>query len=137
VTSAAGVNYELWPLFRMTAPRHLREHGLSAVTVGERVCRSWVLLFGVIPVDYDDLTLERLDPPRSFLERSPMLSQRSWEHARSIEARPGGCLLIDRVRYEPRLPVPERVLQTIYRLVFRHRHRRLRKRYGGHPADPS
>jgi hypothetical protein len=73
--------------------------------VGERVCRSWVLLFGVLPVDYDDITLERLEPPRSFLERSTMCSQRSWEHERIIEATAGGAVLTDRVRYQPR-PMP-------------------------------
>jgi hypothetical protein len=75
VTTARGINDELWPFMRMTAPPALREHGLAKVTVGQRVCRSWVLLFGVLPVDYDDITLERLDPPRSFLERSTMLSR--------------------------------------------------------------
>lgn len=46
--------------------------GLADVTLGEPACRSWVMLFGVLPVDYDDITLERVVPPRSFLEdRSP------------------------------------------------------------------
>lgn len=137
VTTAEGVNDELWPLLRMTAPAGLREHGLAGVTVGVRVCRSWVLLFGVLPVDYDDITLERITPPRGFLERSTMLSQRVWEHERMIEAAPGGSSLTDRVRYEPRLPIPDVVLRRLYTFVFRHRHRRLRLRFGGSSSHAS
>jgi ligand-binding SRPBCC domain-containing protein len=132
VSSAAGVNDELRPLLRMTASRELRQRGLDAVVVGERVCRSWVLLLGVLPVDYDDITLVRLDPPHGFLERSAMLSQRIWQHERTIEPAPGGCVLVDRVSYEPRLPVPDVALRALYARVFRHRHRRLRRRFGGH-----
>jgi len=131
VTTAEGVNDELRPVLRMTAPRNLREHGLAAVEVGQRICRSWVLLLGVVPIDYDDITLVRLDPPRSFLERSSMLSQRVWEHERTIEPTPRGCVLTDRVRYLPRLPVPDVLLRACYRAIFRHRHRRLQRRFGG------
>ena len=132
MSSAAGINDELRPLLGMTASRELRERGLDAVVVGERLCRSWVLLFGALPVDYDDITLVRLDPPHGFLERSAMLSQRIWQHERTIAPAPGGCVLVDRVSYEPRLPVPDVVLRALYVRVFRHRHRRLRRRFGGH-----
>jgi hypothetical protein len=129
VTSARGINDELHPFLRMTAPRNIREHGLAGVEVGVRVCRSWVLLFGVLPVDYDDITLMRFEPPRSFLERSTMLSQRDWEHERVIEAAPGGSTVTDRIRYQPRLPIPDAPLRRLYTLIFRHRHRRLRRHF--------
>jgi ligand-binding SRPBCC domain-containing protein len=132
VSTAQGVNDELWPLFRMTAPHSLREGGLAQVELGRRICRSWVLLFGVLPVDYDDITLVRLEPPAGFLERSRMLSQRVWEHERTLEEAPQGCVLTDRITYVPRLRVPDRVLRWVYAAVFRHRHRRLRRRFGGH-----
>jgi hypothetical protein len=134
VSSVAGINDEFWPLFRMTAPRSLREHGLADVELGKRICRSWVLLLGVLPIDYDDITLVRLDPPNGFLERSSMLSQRSWQHERTLEQLPQGCLLTDSIRYQPRLPIPDIALRTLYRRVFRHRHRRLRRRFGGEPV---
>jgi ligand-binding SRPBCC domain-containing protein len=136
VSTAQGVNDELWPLLRMTAPKSLREGGLAQVEVGRRICRSFVLLLGVLPVDYDDITLVRLEPPAGFLERSKMLSQRVWEHERTLEEVPGGCVLSDRITYVPRLPVPGRALHPLYAGVFRHRHRRLRRRFGGH-ALPS
>jgi ligand-binding SRPBCC domain-containing protein len=131
VSTAQGINDELWPLFRMTAPRDLRERGLAQVELGRRICRSWVLLLGVLPVDYDDITLVRLDPPAGFLERSQMLTQRMWEHERTLEQAPEGCVLTDRVSYVPRLPLPDRALRAVYAAVFRHRHRRLRRRFGG------
>jgi hypothetical protein len=137
VSSFAALNDEFWPLFRMTAPRSVRERGLAEVEVGQRICRSWVLVLGVLPIDYDDITLVRLDPPNGFLECSSMLSQRSWEHERTLEPLAQGCLLTDSIRYEPRLPIPDIALRTLYRRVFRHRHLRLRRRFGGELAPAS
>lgn len=132
VTTFEGVNDELMPIMRMTAPRHVRSIDTGSVVLGERLCRSWVLLFGLIPFDYDDVTLVRLDPGRGFLERSPMLSQRFWEHERTIEpAGEDGCVLTDRICFEPRLPLPGPMLRPLLRRIFRHRHRRLRRRFGG------
>lgn len=132
VCTFEGVNDEFGGLLRMTAPRRVREAGLGAVQVGERVCRSWLLLLGVIPIDYDDITLVELDPPRGFLERSSMLSNRVWEHRRTLEPAPGGGTTItDTIRYEPRLPIPHALLRPVYATVFGLRHRRLRRRFGG------
>ena len=135
ITTAQGIHDELWPLFRMTAPASLREGGLAQVEVGQRICRSAVLLFGVLPVDYDDITLVRLEPPAGFLERSRM-SQQVWEHERTLEEVPDGCVLTERVSYLPRLPLPDRPLRALYGGVFRHRHRRLRRHFGGHALAP-
>ena len=86
---------------------------------------------GVLPFDWDDLRIERLDPGRGFLERSTMLSARSWEHERTLEPLPaGGTRLTDRVVFVPRLPGTTRVHRVIVEAVFRHRHRRLRERFG-------
>jgi hypothetical protein len=137
VSTFRGLNNEFWPLFRMTAPRSLREEGLAKVPVGRRICRSWVLLGGLLPVDYDDITLVRLEPPAGFLERSRMLTQRVWEHERTLEEAPDGCVLTDRVSYLPRLGAPDRLLRSTYEAVFHHRHRRLCRRFGGHRLDPA
>ena len=103
--SAEGINFEMAPLFRMTVPRGLDDLDLATVEPG-RLGRSWILLFGLVPVDYDDLGLERIEPGRGFLERSTMLSQRLWEHERTIEPLAGGgCTVTDRVAWEPRLPL--------------------------------
>jgi ligand-binding SRPBCC domain-containing protein len=129
VMSAEGINYEMAPLFRMTVPRGLGELDLATVEPG-RLGRSWILLFGVLPVDYDDLGLERIEPGRGFLERSTMLSQRLWEHERTIEPQAdGGCTLTDRVAWESRLPLPGGLLRPLFGAFFRHRHRRLRRHF--------
>jgi hypothetical protein len=83
VSTFEGVNDELLPLMRMTAPAHVRALDPSQVVLGERIFRSWVLLFGVIPIDYDDLTLIALEPGSGFHEQSRMLSMRVWEHKRT------------------------------------------------------
>ena len=133
VTTPEGVNGELMPIVRMTLPRGVKRLDLDSVPVGKPIGRCWILLFGLVPIDWDDLVLERLDPPSGFLERSSMLSMRTWEHERTLEPTPdGGCVVRDRVRFEPRLPVPARALLPLYKTVFRHRHRRLRRHFGGH-----
>ncbi|HZO07397.1 MAG TPA: hypothetical protein VFB52_13495, partial [Solirubrobacterales bacterium] len=110
------------------------DFGIEDARPGERIGRSWVLAFGLIPFDYDDLTLERVDPGRGFLERSTMLTQRLWEHERTIEPAGETCMLVDRVAWEPRLPVPGAWLAPLIAAIFRHRHARLRRRFGGAPA---
>jgi ligand-binding SRPBCC domain-containing protein len=134
IATFEGVNAELRPLLRMTAPRGVEALESGDVVLGERMFRSWILLFGVIPFDYDDLTLVRIDPGRGFLERSPMLSMRLWEHERTLEPDDrDGCLVIDRLRFEPRLPLPGALPRPAVGLLFRHRHRRLRAHFGGEP----
>ena len=88
-----------------------------------------------MPFDYDELTLVRLEPGRGFLERSRMLSQRLWEHERTLEpSGEGGCLIADRVLWQPRRGVPGAALRPVIHRFFEHRHRRLQRRFGGRPA---
>ena len=127
VASLDGINDELGPWLRMTAPAGAvlaPEH----VPLGRTWFRSWILLFGLFPFDYDDLCVERLDPGRGFLERSTMLSARVWEHERTLEAvEDGGTRVTDRVRFEPRVRGVARLQRTIVAAIVRHRHRRLRR----------
>jgi ligand-binding SRPBCC domain-containing protein len=97
--------------------------------LGERLFRSWVLLFGVLPIDYDDLTLVAIEPGRGFQERSRMLSMRVWEHDRTLTPDGTGCVVRDELRLEPRLPGMGPLLEWVVRALFRHRHRRLRRRF--------
>jgi ligand-binding SRPBCC domain-containing protein len=130
-----GVNRELWPLARMTAPPDLARLDPSSMPPGRRLLRSWILAFGVLPIDYDDLTFAELGPGRRFLERSPMLTQRLWEHEREvIPESAGGCLVRDRVRFEPRSRLLGRLQSPVFRLVFRNRHRRLVALFGAAPG---
>lgn len=134
VTTPQGINDEMRPYLRMTLPRGVESLDVETVELGKPIGRSWVLLFGLLPFDYDDLCLVRLDPGRGFLERSTMLSQRLWEHERTLKPVDGGCEIADRVRWEPRLGLPGALLRPAIGGFFRHRHRRLRRRFGCVPA---
>ena len=131
VTDPAGINDELRPLLRMTVPRDARDFGLDDPEPGP-LGRSWVLLFGFLPFDYDDLNLVRIEPGRGFLERSTMLTQRLWEHERTLA--PLGddrCRVTDRIAWEPRLPLPGALLRPLILAIFNHRHRRLGRAFEG------
>ena len=130
VTSMAGVNQELMPLVRMTVPAALRDTRIDDVAPGRPVGRSWLLLFGLVPVDFDDLTIAELGPGRRFLERSTMLTQSRWEHERSVTEIDGGCRVIDRLNWQGRIFGLGAIYRLAVPLLFRHRHSRLRRRFG-------
>jgi ligand-binding SRPBCC domain-containing protein len=135
-TTPEGINEELAPLLRMTVPSGFTSLEPDRITLGEPIGRSWVLLGGLVPVDYDDITLVELEPGRRFVERGRLLSQRMWEHVRSVEPAEGGCVIRDAIAWEPRLPIPGRALRPLFATLFRHRHRRLRRRFDGEAVDP-
>jgi ligand-binding SRPBCC domain-containing protein len=127
-TTMKGINAELFPLARMTSPRVPLE--AKDIVPGRRVMRSWILALGVLPIDYDDLTFAEFEEGRRFLERSPMLSQRLWEHERIVSALPGGCSVVDRVRFEPRVRLLGVLQLPVFRMTFANRHRQLARRFG-------
>lgn len=129
VVTPEGVNAELWPLLRMTFPGSV-ENLANEWRPNETLFRSWILLFGVIPVEYDDLAFAEVDEGRRFLERSRMLTQERWQHEREIFADPGGSRIVDRVSFQSRTPALEGIQLRLFALVFRYRHFRLRSRYG-------
>jgi len=134
VISPDGINDEMRPYLRMTLPPGIEQLDPESVEIGVPIGRSWILLFGLLPFDYDDVCLARLEPGRGFLERSKMLSQRSWEHERTLEPTAVGCLVTDRVRWQPRLGLPAGPLRPVIGWFFRHRHKRLRLHFGGADA---
>lgn len=46
-----GVNKELGPLIRMTAPSEWSDRPIYEWPVGRVLFSSWILLFGIIPID--------------------------------------------------------------------------------------
>jgi ligand-binding SRPBCC domain-containing protein len=130
-TTVSGINEELRPVLRMTAPADVRGLDPTTITLGKRICRSWLLLGGILPVEYDDLVVVELEAGRRFLERSTMLTQRVWQHERVLEPDgPAACVLTDRLIFQPRTRWLLPVVSRIVRSLFRHRHRRLRRRFG-------
>jgi hypothetical protein len=129
----AGIEVSSRPWLRMTVPGG--DFNLNSVELGKPIGRSWVLFCGLIPVDYDEIKLDEIEPGRGFVERSRMLSQRSWEHVRTIRPVDGGSQVTDAVAWEPRLPLPGAAMRPMFKGIFGHRHRRLRRRFGGIPVD--
>lgn len=128
VTTLDGVNAELWPLLRMTAPPGVT---LDDAPLDRPYFRSRLLLGGRVPIGVSHLTLVHVDPGRGFLERSPMTGMAVWEHERTLEAHGDGTLVRDRLRGRTRVAVPAPVVAAVVRAFFTHRHRRLRRAFGG------
>jgi ligand-binding SRPBCC domain-containing protein len=131
VVTPRGINHELMPIIGMTVPRPLRHASIDELPLGQPLGRSWMLLFGFLPVDFDQMTIAELEPGRRFLERSTMLSQSQWSHERIIEPCNGGCRVIDRLSWQGRLAILAVLFDVVVPVLFRHRHRRLRRRFGG------
>lgn len=132
VITPEGIRDEMHPYLRMTLPPGVERLDPESIELGKKIGRSWILLFGLLPFDYDDITVVRLEPERGFLERSQMLSQRVWEHERTIEpTADGGCMIADRVSWQPRFGLPAQPLRPMIAWFFRHRHKRLQRHFGG------
>jgi ligand-binding SRPBCC domain-containing protein len=119
-----GVNAELAPFARMTTPGEgvIREGALG---------RSWILLGGVLPVDYDDLRLEAVEPGRGFRERSVLGSCSAWHHDRTLHPLAGGgTRVVDELSFAPRLRAAGGLQALVFEAAFRWRHRRLRAIWG-------
>ncbi len=128
--SMSAVNAELLPLVRMTCPSEWQHCTLERWATGRVLFRSTILLFGFLPVDVHSLRLERIYPGQGFLERSHSWANRLWQHERTTMATPKGCVVTDTVSVQGRVPLATALMLPIYRLVFRHRHNRLRSLYG-------
>lgn len=96
-----------------------------------------MLLFGVLPVEYDALTIAEIAPGRRFHEKSSMLTMRRWEHERTLTpAGPGRTRVHDRLTMElrvplSRLPYGNELARQIVTRLFAHRHRRLARGFVG------
>ncbi len=135
VGTMSGVNYELGPWIRMSTPEAFRGVHIDAwadrVEKGKPIFRSWVLLLGVVPIDRHSFGMDRIEPGRSFSENSTSWTMKEWRHDRKVESiSGGGCRVQDRVRATPRLPGVAVFVRPIYKALFRHRHKRLRRKFG-------
>ncbi|MEG8182769.1 hypothetical protein GZH49_30340 [Nocardia terpenica] len=137
VTSPEGINAELRPYLKMTVPGPFRGRTIADIEPGTRLGRSYFLLFGAVPIDFDDITVAEIDPGRRFREQSTMMSMSRWVHERTL--RPLGddrTEVVDAVSFVPRLPmglIPGwgAVLRACLSFLFGHRHRRLQAHLAG------
>lgn len=132
VVTPDGIDDEMRPWMTMSMPRRSRSLTIDTVPVGVPLGRAWLRLLGVVPFDYDHLTIVAISPGTSFHERSTMLSMRSWEHERTLTSVDGATEVHDRVTFRPRLPLPGlgAVLARVVDAFFAHRHRRLVRHFG-------
>lgn len=134
ISTMTGVNYELRPILVMTRPRD-HETLPVEVTPGRVIFASWLLLFGLLPVDRHALALERVDAGFGFIEESTSWLQRRWRHKRTLTTLDsGGCRVVDELVVEPRIGCLRPVTSAVVVRLFTHRHRRLASRFGGGSA---
>jgi ligand-binding SRPBCC domain-containing protein len=132
VVTPEGINDELRPWMTMSMPRGAESLTVDNVPVGVPIGRAWLRLFGVLPFDYDRLTVAELQPGQSFDEQSTMLSMRHWRHERSVTPDNDGKTVVrDRITFQLRAPLRPLtpVIAAGLRALFGHRHRRLRRHF--------
>lgn len=127
VVTPAGIDDELRPWLSMTMPPAYRDATIETVPTGVWLGRASIRLFGLIPVEYDDLRLLERQAPEYFHEHSRMRLASVWEHRRELRALSREVTQVtDRITVIPRVPVPGFMLRGVVTALFAHRHRRLR-----------
>ena len=135
ITDPRGINDELAPVLAMRMPRAVRGMSIDEVPVGVRLGRAPLLLFGVLPVEFDNLTIANMERGRRFHEKSSMVLLRRWEHERELQPLPsGGTRVHDRLTFEVRaplshVPIVAAVARRAVAGLFAHRHRRLARHF--------
>jgi ligand-binding SRPBCC domain-containing protein len=132
VVTPEGINDELRPWMTMSLPRGAESLTVDNVPIGTPIGRCWMRLFGVLPFDYDRLTIAELQPRRGFREESTMLSMRRWRHERSVTPDGDGKAVVrDRITFQLRglLRPLTPVVAAGLRELFGHRHRRLQRHF--------
>lgn len=135
VNTLAGVNAELMPLLRMTAPANSYQLPFTQAARQQPLFASWLLLFGILPFDRHQLQLDEVWEG-GFRENSSSLIHRYWRHERIITPDNGGAVLSDTLEFEPRLSSLGYLLLPLVRMIFTHRHHYLRQQFGTFSAQP-
>ena len=128
-----GVNQELGPLVRMSAPSDWRDRPITDWPPKTPLFRSWILLFGFLPIDRHSFYFESIDPGSGFEEASSSWMNRIWCHSRTVEGNERYVTVTDSVEYEFRLPLVGLLFLPIYKMIFSIRHRYLRRTFGESP----
>jgi len=132
VTTPEGINDETSPWMSMRMPRRARDLTIDTLPLNTVLGRAWILLFGLIPVDYDRLSIVELEPGRYFHEKSTMASMRRWEHERRLVSLDDSTTRVtDRITLETRVPGLSRLMARLLLAFFGHRHRRLARHFSG------
>jgi len=134
VSTMQGVNAELMPIVRMTYPRELSNlDAAPRELLGKVAFKSWLLLFGVLPVDRHSLRLQSVTTGEGFDERSSSWSNRVWNHRRTLISIDDGTHIVDELAFEPRVALAAPFLRWFVTGIFKHRHRVLCREFGALP----
>lgn len=136
VTTQEGINDEMGPYLKMTMPRQFRGQSIADVTPGTRIGKSFLLLFGIVPFGFDDITIAKIDAGRMFREESIMTGMRIWVHHRTLEPLGDKTIVTDEITLAPQAPmglIPGwgKVMSRVLSAFFSHRHRRLSRTLTG------
>lgn len=128
ITSIEGLTFEMLPFMRLTVPKGYKTLADIYPRKPEANFRSWVLLFGILPIDHTDLQLKSLTPLKGFVEESNMASMKYWRHERKIvPVSEGVTSVIDELTFEPLRLKSLSVL--VIRKFFEHRHKKLKQKF--------
>jgi ligand-binding SRPBCC domain-containing protein len=128
ISSVKCIQAEMWPYFRMTAPKGIESIDDLDVKPGIPLFRSRVYLFGFLPIDHSDMTLIELRDGEGFIEQSPMGSMKLWRHDRRIVPTAQGSRIVDHLTFEPRWA--RGITTRFIHAVFKHRHKVIRRGLG-------
>lgn len=123
-----GVNFELGPWLRMSAPAEWGTKPIYEWPTQAPIFTSRIFFLGFIPIDLHRFRFISVGTS-GFEESSSALLNRVWAHQRSIQPYAEGSKVIDQVSYEPKSKLLGRILKPIYRATFAHRHKRLKSKY--------
>lgn len=127
ISSLEGVNLEMGPWLRMTAPAGA---GLADATGGQTLNLA-LSGPGGLPLGNYPLDLNEFEEGRGFLEQTWMFPFLLWQHERVIESGGDGLTFVtDRLGWSWRASILDRLVAVGVRAFFGHRHRRLRRIYG-------
>ncbi len=128
-----GVNYELGPFLRMSCPKEWEQRLLTEWQTGASLFRSVISVLWVLPIDVHTFYMESVSA-HGFEEHSSSWMNSLWAHKRTVEADGASCKIHDVVEFTPRVRIIGALASLIYKTVFKHRHKRLKVRFGAKPS---
>jgi hypothetical protein len=124
----SGVNYELGPLLKMSAPDLWQSKSITEWPTNQNIFSSNILLLGLIPIDRHFFNFKTVDS-FGFKENSKSLMNSLWSHERLIKSAGSGSVIKDVIIYQSKLGIVGNLFMPIYKAIFKHRHNRLRAKY--------
>lgn len=124
----SGVNYELSPILKMSAPQKWEVEPISKWPVNSDIFSSTILLFGFLPIDLHRFNFLSVNG-MGFKEASSSLLNKLWSHERTISTSGSGSKIKDVVHYKSKLGFLGNLFKPVYQAIFAHRHKRLKLKY--------